>query len=181
MERTDLVSAYEKVISILKEGRPYTLSGLSAETGLNPRTIKKSIELIKISEDFCRTSQIEISHIKKMHLFQAKPRGGLTRLSDNIQNLLIRNMYFPTVSREEEILVYLHLKSAKTPKKAIDIPEDSILSDLVDAEYVAKTRDKKFYLTEDGQMIAKGSLEIYPELNQKNVHDLANIALPVKR
>lgn len=164
MERTDLVSAYAKVISTLKEGHPYTLSGLSTETGLNPRTIKKSIELIKISEDFCRTLQIEISHIKKMYLLQAKPRGGLTRLPDNIQNLLIRNAYFPTVSREEEILVHFHLKNAITPEKAIDIPEDHILSELIDAEYVAKTSDKKFYLTQDGQMIAKGALEIYPEL-----------------
>ncbi len=43
---------------------------------------------------------------------------------------------------------------------------DSTLSGLVEAEHVAKTADGRYVLTEDGQMIAKGALDIYPELQQ---------------
>ncbi|MFQ6135013.1 MAG: hypothetical protein ACE5KU_04275 [Nitrososphaerales archaeon] len=164
MQRTDLVTAYEKVVNTLKEGQPYTLRRLATETGLNHRTIIKAVKLLRISEDFLKTSQIEISDLNKMHIIKAKPRVGLASLPGPIQNMIIRTAYFPTISREEEILTHLHLKGATNPRKAISITEDRTLAELVEAEHIAKTRDERYYLTEDGQMIAEGATEIYSEL-----------------
>lgn len=163
MERTDLVTAYEKVVNALKHGQQYTLRGLAQETGLNPRTVSKTIKLLKISEAFCQKAQIEISRINKIQIIRAKPVVGLARLPGQIQNLLIRTAYFPTVSRDEEVLVHLYIKDAVNPNKAINMTKDKTLSELVKAEHIAKTKDGRYYLTKDGQMIAKGAIEIYPE------------------
>lgn len=54
-----------------------------------------------------------------MKIVQLTERTGLLGLPEEPQKLIIRTAYYPTPSREEEILVHTYLMEAKTPEKAI--------------------------------------------------------------
>jgi hypothetical protein len=89
---------------------------------------------------------------------------NLALYPEKIQQLIIKTAYYPTVSREEEILAYLFIANASDASRAVDIPEDSKLGELLGAEHVARTPGGRYYLTSDGQTIARGALRLYPEL-----------------
>lgn len=63
--------------------------------------------------------------------------------------------------------MYLLLKKASEPENAVYLSECKMIEELVEAEHIGKIGNK-FYLTEDGRYIAKGALELYPELEYIN-------------
>ena len=73
-------------------------------------------------------------------------------------------VYYPTASRDEEILVHLLLQKATKSENAAYLSEGRVVEDLAEAEYVDKIGGG-FYLTGDGAYIAKGALELYSELD----------------
>ncbi|NHI03211.1 hypothetical protein DYY67_1042 [Candidatus Nitrosotalea sp. TS] len=163
-KRTDFVTAIHRVLEILKTGEPYTLNKLGQETNLNFRTVKKILSVLESNQTLLSGRSLDVSELDNVTVVRIKEKIGLTFYPENIQNLIIRTMYYPTSSREEEILVYLYLNNAINISSAIHLPEDNILKELTEAEHVEKTDNGKYYLTSDGQYVAKGALKLYPEL-----------------
>lgn len=162
--RTDFVSALHKTLEILKSGEPYSLNKLSEEANLNFRTVKKIIGVLESNQSSFSGKSLDISVLDNLTVVRMKEQSGLTMFPEHIQNLIIKTMYYPTTSREEEILVYLFLKNALDSASAINLPENSTLQKLVGAEHIGKTDNDRYYLTSDGKYIAKGALKLYPEL-----------------
>lgn len=163
-KRTDFVTAVRNILNVLKTGEPYTLNKLSEEAHLNFRTVKKILEVLESNAELVSGKTLDVSVFDNLTVVRMKEKTGLTSYPQHIQNLIIKTAHYPTPSREEEILVHLLLKNALGSSSAITIPEDNILQELVDAEHVGKTKDHAYYLTSDGKYIAKGALELYPEL-----------------
>lgn len=161
--RTSIVDALHIVLDILKSGEPFTLNKLARESDLNFRTVKKIIEVLQSSHSSFSGKQLEVSDLESTTIIQLKEKTGLLLFPESIQNLIIKTNHYPVASREEEILVYLFLKKATEPENAIYLPEGKMIEELVEAEHVGKVGNR-FYLTEDGMYIAKGALELYPEL-----------------
>ena len=173
--RTDLSTAVAKVIRVLADGRPYTLNRLAQEANLNFRTVKKAVELIEQTQKSLQSRRIEVSATADNHkVVQAREKSGLASLPENIQNMIIKATY-PSISDEERILATLFKKGATSEKTAVEgIEKSSALDRLIEAEHVIITvlsgkkgsnnSSNRFYLSADAQMIAKGALSIYPEL-----------------
>jgi len=163
--RTDFATAVQRIFSVLESGEPYTLNKLSRESKLNFRTVKKVIEFIQKTQRTFLEKAVEVSSTSdNMTIIRIRDRSGLAFYPDNIQKLIIKTSYYPTASREEEILVYLLMVNAIDINKAVSIPGDTKLRELIEAEHVAETAGGRYYLTSDGQMIARGAVELYPEL-----------------
>jgi len=163
--RTDFVTAYHKVLGILKSGEPYTLSKLSQKANLNFRTIKKILYVLESSQSSFSGKYLDVTNLENLTVIKMKEKAGLTLFPEHIQSLIIKTSHYPTVSREEEVLVHLLLKNATNRNSTIDLLEDQTLKDLVEAEHVEKTNGQ-YFLTEDGKYIAKGALKLYPELEK---------------
>ena len=161
--RTSIVDAVHIILEILKSGEPFTLNKLARESDLNFRTVKKIIGVLQSSHDSFSGKQLEVSNLESTTIIQLKEKTGLLLFPETIQNLIIKTNHYPVASRDEEILVHLLLKNATEARNAIFLPEGKMIEELVEAEHVGKI-DNKFYLTEDGLYIAKGALELYPEL-----------------
>jgi len=162
-KRTDFISAVHRTLDILKTGEPYSLNKLSEEANLNFRTVKKIIEVLESNQSSLSGKNLDVSVLGNLTVVRMKERSGLTMFPEHIQNLIIKTMYYPTVSREEEILVHLLLNNALDRDSAISLSEYGILKKLIEMEHVGKTNNK-YYLTSDGKYIAKGALKLYPEL-----------------
>jgi len=163
--RTDFATALEMILDILKTGEPYSMSKLAKEANLNFRTVKKILHVLEFSQSSFSGKHLDVSNLDNLTVVKMKEKTGMTLFPEHIQNLIIKTSHYPTVSREEEILTYLFLKNAMNPDFAIDLLEDHILKELVEAEHVGKINGK-YYLTEDGRYIAKGALKVYPELKE---------------
>jgi hypothetical protein len=92
---------------------------------------------------------------------------GLLNLPENLQKLIIRTAYYPSPSREEEILVYAYTKDASSPEKAIEINESTLVKKLLKQGQLMKSEDRRIYLSDEGKIVAEGALNLYPEL--KNI------------
>lgn len=160
-----MVGASHAVLDVLKSGESFTISKLASESNLNFRTVKKVLEILRSGQASLSGKQLEVSALDNVTIVQLKEKTGLALFPEAIQNLIIKTSHYPAASREEEILVYLFLKNAKAPEHAISIPGGKILDELVEAEHVGKVGNR-FCLTEDGSYIAKGALELYPELEK---------------
>lgn len=162
-ERRDILTATTMVLETLKSGEPFTLNKLATETGLNFRTVKKSLELLERVGSLLIEKKIDVSRSDKLTLIQMKERIGLASLPEHLQHLIIKTAYYPTVSREEEILAYLLLHNAIDARSAISMRKDSTLERLIEAEHVEEKRGR-YYLTSVGKMVTQGALKLYPEL-----------------
>ena len=84
-------------------------------------------------------------------------------LPEKVRHLIIKASYYPTVSREEEILTYLLARDATDTTSRIKMDKDQILVKLIKAGHVDE-KNGKFYLTNMGKIVANGALMLYPEL-----------------
>jgi|APSaa5957512535_1039671.scaffolds.fasta_scaffold16147_2 hypothetical protein len=164
--RTDFSSAVSKTMEVLQDGEYYTQNSLAQKTELNSRTIQKVLILLNNVQSTLREKKIDISVMENAKVIRMSERSGLASFPEKVQSLILKTIYNPTTSREEEILTHLLLTNALNEKSAIIIPKDKILSELIDAEFVVKTTKDKFYLTSDGKITAKGALKLYPELRE---------------
>ncbi|MFY3740457.1 MAG: putative transcriptional regulator [Candidatus Nitrosomirales archaeon] len=162
-DRKDLVTATTIILQTLRSGEPFSLNKLTTETGLNFRTVKKSLEFLETIGSLLNERKIDVLHADRLTLVQMKEKTGLASLPEHVQHLIIKTAYYPTVSREEEILAYLLLHNAVDPRSAISIQKDVTLEKLVEAEHIEEKR-AKYYLTSIGKMVAQGALKLYPEL-----------------
>lgn len=162
-DRNDFPTATNMVLEALSGGEPFTLNKLTMETGLNFRTVKKVMEFLETSQSTLLEKKIDVSHMEKMTVIQMKDRVGLASLPAHIQDLIIKTAYYPTVSREEEILVYLLLHNAIGQTSAVSLQTDITVKSLLEAGHM-EVEDGRYYLTSMGKMTAKGALKLYPEL-----------------
>jgi len=182
--RTDFPTAVQSILHVLEGRNPYTLNKLAYETGLNFRTVKKAIDLLKASQTTFFDNSLEVSSMDNVTVIRLKEKSGLAFYPENIQHLIIRTSYYPTTTREEETLVYLLLQNAISDKTAINIEQDGIVGGLIEAEHIAKTNDGMYYLTKDGIVIAKGAIKLYPELKNASLknhnHLIQNISITMQ-
>jgi hypothetical protein len=89
---------------------------------------------------------------------------GFSSLSNSLQKMIIKTLYYPTTSREEEILAHLLIKNAIDKRSAVLLSEGKLVKKLEKAEQIAKTENGKYYLIDVGLVVAKGATELYPEL-----------------
>lgn len=164
--RTDFSSAVTKTLEILRDGEMYTQNKLAQKTDLNSRTIQKVLILLDDVQSALREKEIGITVMENAKVIRMSERSGLASFPEKVQSLILKTIYHPTTSREEEILTHLLLTNALDEKSAITIPKDKILKELIEAEFVSKTTNNRFYLTSDGKTIAKGALKLYPELRE---------------
>lgn len=92
-----------------------------------------------------------------------RDRSGFLSLPEKVRRLIIKASYYPTISREEEILTYLLAHDATKVASRIKMDKDQTLARLIKAGHVEE-KGNKFYLTNMGQIVANGALLLYPEL-----------------
>lgn len=91
-----------------------------------------------------------------------KRTANMLSLPEKIRHLIIK-AYYPTISREEEVLTYLLAHNATDASSKIKMDKDQTLVKLIKAGHVEE-KNGKFYLTNMGKMVANGALILYPEL-----------------
>lgn len=92
-------------------------------------------------------------------------KEGFASLAEGEQIRRIRSIY-PKTSEEEIVLIRLLQMAAIDKKSAVPVTQSQGLAKLIEAEHILRTDDRKYYLTTDAQLIAKGALSIYPKLNR---------------
>ncbi len=168
--RTDFPTAVQKTLEILKTGESFTQNKLAEKTDLNFRTIQKILLHIQGIQKYLKDNEIDVSESSNFKLIRMKEKSGLASFPENIQKMIIKTVYYPTISNEEEILVNLLLNNATNYDYSVEMNLDHVLKQLIDAEFVALIKNNRYYLTEDGKTIAIGALELYPEI--KKIHAL---------
>ncbi|WGM90354.1 MAG: hypothetical protein IAX21_01470 [Candidatus Bathyarchaeota archaeon] len=166
--RTSCQDAVKIVLDTLSRAKsPYSISNLSKQTGLNRRTVKKTLDILMETQENLKEKNLEITKIGQTTVITLNERGGLLNLPEELQNLILKTAYYPTPSREEEILVYLYLQGSLSAEKAVELNKSLLVEKLVKQGQLVETKkDDKltYYLSEEGQIISRGSLKLYPEL-----------------
>jgi hypothetical protein len=164
MERKSFPEATKIVLDTLGKGESFSVSELSKQAGLNRRTVEKSLEVLAIAQNYFLERKLEITPLRHAKIVQLSKRSGLLNLPENLQKLIIRTVYYPSPSREEEILVYAYIKDAFLPEKAIEINESTLVKKLLKQGQLMKSEDGRIYLSDEGKIVAEGALNLYPEL-----------------
>lgn len=162
-ERTSFPNAMIKVLDALEKGDGFSITSLSGEAKLNRRTVEKVIDILEHVQKHFSEKQIEVIRINNMKIVQLTKRVGLLGLPEDLQKLIIKTAYYPIPSREEEILVYLYSKGAKNPDKAIPLEKTKIVNKLLKQGQLLES-GKGIYLSDEGEIITRGALKLYPEL-----------------
>jgi hypothetical protein len=170
--RTSFPEAVDKILETTPENKVVSISELAHMTSLNRKTVEKGIDLIMHLERKLGQREFILIEAKGRKLVSAKRREpGLLSLPLDLQKTIIRSVYFPLPSRQEEILTYLYLRDARNTKSAVFLPVNPGSKDLIDTlvaqGHIAKAGDH-YYLTDDGYTIAVGALDLYPELKEVN-------------
>jgi len=160
--RNDIATATGMVLKTLESGEPFTLNKLSSETSLNFRTVKKVLGMLQQYQSLLLEKKIDVSTLDNLTIVQMRDRSGMLSLPEKIRHLVIRALYYPTMSPEEEILTYLLAHDATTVNSGIKTVKDATLEKLIKAGHVGE-KSGKFYLTKMGKMVAGGALLLYPE------------------
>jgi hypothetical protein len=161
--RTDLSTATGVVLKTLESGEPFTLNKLSNETALNFRTVRKVLGILEKYQTVLLQKRIDITNLDNLTIIQMKERSGMLSLPEKVRHLIIKASYYPTVSREEEILTYMLAHNATGMNSGIRIDKDQTLTKLIKAGHIEEKKGK-FYLTEMGIVVAGGAITLYPEL-----------------
>lgn len=155
-----------KVVETIKRAdRGLAIQEITEKGGLNRRTTEKAVELILKIQERLRNCEFKLSEVGRTKIVVAEPRfGRFSDLPEDFQKLVIKTLWFPRPSLEQETIAHLYLRGATKEEKAVPVnPEDSIVSKLVKQGQI-KLRGKKACLTREGVIVAKGTLNLYPEL-----------------
>jgi DNA-binding transcriptional regulator YhcF (GntR family) len=174
-ERTSLPDAVKLVLKLLqhrdRKEEPLTIQEIAKQSGLNPRTVSKVIEILEEAYDVFSKEDLVVLKTSAGTLVEVEPKQtSLLNLPEDVQKMLIRTKYFPQPSREQETLVHLLLKGAVNQHSAVYLEKTQLVAQLLEMENIAsmakttQSGGELYYLTEIGRMVAEGTLEIYPEL-----------------
>jgi DNA-binding transcriptional regulator YhcF (GntR family) len=170
--RTSLDEACESIIKfLLKEQKLYSITGLARDLKLHRNTVEKCIQLlIRMEELALDEYRLKLNTVDNKKIIALEKRIGLLSYPQEIQNLIIKKNYFPDPSSETSLLVDLYLKGAISFRKGIKIEKknDEIINKLVKQGQVKISKTGMIWLTDEGIIVAKGTLKIYPELKHKS-------------
>lgn len=164
-ERVSFPEAMIRILDALEKGDDFSITSLSEKAKVNRRTVEKAIPVLEHLQKLCSEKRIEVSRVNRMKIVRLTERTGLLGLPEDLQKLIIRTAYYPTPSREEEILVHAYLKDAKTPEKAIPLEKTEIVKKLLKQGQLLEA-EKGIYLSDEGEIVALGTLKLYPELKK---------------
>lgn len=172
MERKSLSNAMKIVLDTLENGKSLSISQLSKQAHLNRRTVEKTLEILEIAQNHFSEKKLEITPLKHAKIIQLSKKTGLLSLPENLQKLIIKTVYYPVPSREEEILVYSYSREAFNPEKAITIQKSQLVKKLIKQGQLMENEKGKIYLSDEGKTVAEGSLNLYPELKNLKAKEL---------
>ena len=173
--RTPFDEAIKQILQHLIETRKsYSITGLAREIGLHRNTVQKSIELLDILEKkWLDDYRISLQEVDNKRFIRIERRTGLLSYPEELQKLIITGKYYPTYSEEEYLLVFLYLRHATTSNKSILLPNrgkhnEEMITKLVKQGQMKENKEGRLYLTDEGVIVAKGALKIYPSLADAN-------------
>jgi hypothetical protein len=162
--RTPFPEALMKVLETLKEkGNSFTVSRLALETRLHRRTVEKVVDLLPLLQKYLEESKITIEELNRVKLIRLQRRVGLADLPERTQKLIIRSLYYPEPSQEQMLLVHLLIRNATSPENALKLEGTNIVTKLKRQGQIIEDRGR-FYLSDEGIIVARGTLDLYPEL-----------------
>jgi len=162
-ERTSFPDAVRTLLDVLEKRESFSISGLSREAGLNRRTVEKALELLLDIQKHFLENKLDVIEMNRLKLIQLSARSGLLGLPENLQKLIIRTVYYPTPSMEQEILTHLYLRGAFLPENAVLLTKSGVIQKLIRQGQILEN-EGKFYLSDEGRIVAEGTLKLYPEL-----------------
>ena len=165
--RTSFPEAVKTVLEALETERSSSVTKLSRKTGLNRRTVEKSLKLLLEIQPHFQTIKLSSVESDWRRLVEVKPKTGLLDLPEHVQKLIIRTMYYPNPSEEEIVLIHLLLNDALSTEKALPLNKTHAVHKLVEQGQILEENDK-MYLSDEGEIVAQGALKIYPELSEIN-------------
>lgn len=180
--RTSLDEACQTLFKVLVDRqKPYSMTGLAKETRLHRQTVEKCINLFwTLEKAYLDNYRLKVNIIDKKKVIELERRTGLLSYPLEIQRLIIKTQHFPLPTSEGYALVYLYLKDATSPSKAIPINtqvENEVLERLLRQGQIKETTESEYYLTDEGIVIAKGTLRIFPELEaQRQRHKETSVS-----
>jgi hypothetical protein len=167
--RTSLDDACEVIIKqLLEKQKPYSITGLAKEAGLHRKTVEKSINLLLTLEEIWNEYyRLKLNTIDNRKIITLESRTGLLSYPEDIQRLIIKARHFPMPTQEAYVLVNLYLNGAVSPKNALPVEgKKEILNKLLKQEQIKEQGKSHYYLLEEGIIVAKGTLRIFPELEK---------------
>lgn len=167
--RTSLDEACESIIKfLLKEQKLYSITGLARDLKLHRNTVEKCIQLLlKMEELALDEYRLKLNIVDNKKIIALEKRIGLLSYPQEIQNLIIKKNYFPDPSSEISLLADLYLKGAISFRKGIKIKRDEIITKLIKQGQLKTSKNGVIWLTDEGIIVAKGTLKTYPELKNK--------------
>jgi len=163
--RTSFPEATLRILDTLtSKENMYTISSLGSETKLNRKTVEKAVGLLAEIQKRLEGLHLEIENLNRMKAIRLK-RIGMLDLPEDTQRRILRSAYFPEPTEELKAIANLYLRGAVSPEKAISLNQTSLLKKFVRQGQVIR-KERKFYLSDEGIIVAKGSLDIYPELER---------------
>jgi hypothetical protein len=167
--RTSLDEACEQIIRrLLEEQKPYSITGLAKDSQLHRKTVEKAINLLlNLEQNGLDNFRLKILTVDNRKIVTLESRTGLLSYPEDIQRLIIKARHFPLPTPEAYTLVYLYLYGAISPKKAILVRgKKEEVGILLKQGQIRELKKSRYYLTEEGIIVAKGTLQIFPELEK---------------
>jgi hypothetical protein len=163
-ERKSFPEAVRTLLGTMEKGSTFSLSDLSRQAGLNRRTVEKALGLLTVAQNYLQENKLEVTNVAHTKVVRFSKRSGLLGLPEELQRLIIKTAYYPSPSREEEILVYAYRREAVSPEKAVEMEESALVKKLLEQGQFGKTSKGNVFLTDEGKIVAEGALKLYPEL-----------------
>ena len=165
--RTSLVKACESVLqTLVKEEKPYSISGLAKDTKLHRQTVEKCVHLLfRLETKWLENYKIKMIEVDKKRIVALERRVGLLSYPEHIQQMILRTAHFTLPSVETQLVVNLYLKNAISAETGIPVGNDPIVTRLVKQGQLMKSGNK-MYLSDEGITVAKGALKIFPFLEK---------------
>ena len=164
--RTSLGKAVETLLDKIPLDRPITPYELQELSNLSWHTILKSAQLIVgIQNRLLKENVVlDLRKEKGKYVISAR-RRNLLSLPVEERLRYVRARYFPEPDTQDYLLAELYRLGATVLEKAIPLKRDTLLEELLAQETLTETEDGRIYLTEEGAIIARGVLKMYPELS----------------
>jgi DNA-binding transcriptional regulator YhcF (GntR family) len=168
VERTPLDEACGEIIRRLsEEQKPYSITSLAKESQLHRRTVEKAIKLLLAEQEWLDNYRLKLLTVGNTKIITLESRTGLLSYPEDIQRLIIKTRHFPLPTPEVYPLVYLYLNDAISSEKSIPIKgKDEEIRKLLRQGKIGEQKKSRYYLTEEGIIVAKGTIRIFPDLEK---------------
>jgi hypothetical protein len=144
----------------------YSMTRLAKESKLHRNTVEKCIELfLNLEKLGLEDYRIKRESVDNKKIIFLERRTGLLSFPEDIQNLIIKLRYYPVPSEEGTILVHLFINNAISPTNALKLGNNEKFNKLIDQGQIKRSRNG-IYLSDEGIIVAKGILKIFPDLEK---------------